>query len=167
LAQENYLAAQPTGTLGRRHPGSFGQSLPPALHADRWSQPLASRRLTPARVPLSASRLTCGARASATLSVRRQLANHLRSTAASSAANWSAARPPGDRVDLPAAYKVSQSPIPASNSAVPACLGCEIESRSPYSYAVAEGSERSVAGQIHRAAHHCRVASSRSSAGSS
>jgi hypothetical protein len=41
------------------------------------------------------------------------------------------------------------------------------KSRSPYSYAVAEGSERSVASQIHRAAHHCHVASSRSSAGSS
>jgi hypothetical protein len=48
--------------------------------------------------------------------------------------------------------RVAGSPIPASNSAVPVCLGCEIESRSPYSYAVPEGSERSVAGQIHRAA---------------
>jgi hypothetical protein len=88
---------------------------------------------------LSASRLSCGARASATLSVCRQLANHLRSTAVSSAVNRSTAWPPWDRVDLPAAYKVSLNPIPASNFVVPAGLGCEIESRSPYSYAVAGG----------------------------
>jgi hypothetical protein len=69
----------PRSPLGRYGADTRGPSV--SLFPARFKLtdgPQPSARLTPARVPLSASRLTCGALASGTLSVRRQLANHLR-----------------------------------------------------------------------------------------